>query len=86
MLYGSPIAFLGMSSIFGCLLDGKAQDVLRLWDVSDSTNLNLFQCPLCELQLDSHNHLFFECVFSSQVWNHVKVLASMQNIAPVLNE
>ena len=26
----------------------KTQDLLKQWDVGDNTNLNLFQCPLCE--------------------------------------
>ncbi|XP_022041815.1 uncharacterized protein LOC110944460 [Helianthus annuus] len=29
---------------------------------------------------DSHNHLFFECEFSAQVWNDVKGLAGMDTI------
>ena len=41
----------------------KTQDVLRHWDVNDSTNLNLMWCPLCELQPDSHQHLFFNVLF-----------------------
>ncbi|GKA17244.1 zf-CCHC domain-containing protein [Tanacetum coccineum] len=38
----------------------KTQDVMRQWDVSSNANLNLLQCPLCGLQPDSHDHLFFE--------------------------
>ncbi|GJS40480.1 putative reverse transcriptase domain, reverse transcriptase zinc-binding domain protein [Tanacetum coccineum] len=45
----------------------KTQDTLRQGDVSINTNLNLLQCPLCETQPDSHDHLFFECVFSLEV-------------------
>ncbi|GKB87739.1 reverse transcriptase domain, reverse transcriptase zinc-binding domain protein [Tanacetum coccineum] len=47
----------------------KKQDLLRQWDVSLSTELNLSRCSLCELVLESHNHLYFEYPFSSQVWS-----------------
>ena len=49
----------------------KTQDLLKQWDVGDNTNLNLFQCPLCELEPDSHEHLFFECLFAREVWSSV---------------
>ncbi|GKC90327.1 reverse transcriptase zinc-binding domain-containing protein [Tanacetum coccineum] len=57
----------------------KTQDVLRQWDVSSNTNLNLLRCLLCGLQPDSHDHLFFESVFSSQVWDHLKTYAGIPN-------
>nr|GEX06939.1 hypothetical protein [Tanacetum cinerariifolium] len=47
----------------------KTQDVLRQWDVSCDSNLNVLRCPLCKTQPDSHSHLFFECQFSSHVWS-----------------
>ncbi|CAI9261358.1 unnamed protein product [Lactuca saligna] len=43
------------------------QDRMRFWD----KNKNL-KCVFCNLQPDSHNHLFFECSYSSLVWNMVK--------------
>ncbi|GJS39935.1 putative reverse transcriptase domain-containing protein [Tanacetum coccineum] len=58
----------------------NTQDTLRQWDVSSNTDLNLLKCPLCEFQCDSHDHLFFECMFSSQVWDHLKRLTSLSNI------
>ncbi|GKD08631.1 homeodomain-like protein [Tanacetum coccineum] len=58
----------------------KTQDTLRQWDVSSNTNLNLLECPLCRTQLDSHDLLFFECVFSLHVWEHVKIFTGMSNI------
>nr|GEV95208.1 ribonuclease H-like domain-containing protein [Tanacetum cinerariifolium] len=63
----------------------KTQDNLRQWDLSSNANLNLFQCPLCESQSDSHDHLFFECVFSLQVWNHIKIYAGTPRVAASLN-
>nr|GEW88911.1 hypothetical protein [Tanacetum cinerariifolium] len=44
----------------------KTQDVLRSWDVDPSTDLATLRCPPCGVQMDSHEHLFFQCAFSSQ--------------------
>ncbi|GKB46101.1 ribonuclease H-like domain-containing protein, partial [Tanacetum coccineum] len=63
----------------------KTQDTLRQWDVSSNANLNLLQCPLCESQLDSHDHLFFECVFSLQVWSHVKIYVGLPTVSVSLS-
>ncbi|GJT55811.1 reverse transcriptase domain, reverse transcriptase zinc-binding domain protein [Tanacetum coccineum] len=62
----------------------KTQDRLRQWDVGPSIDLNLLKCPLCDLVPDSHDHLFFECSFSSQVWSKVRVL--MDAIPPHLSD
>nr|GEZ26762.1 hypothetical protein [Tanacetum cinerariifolium]GEZ26765.1 hypothetical protein [Tanacetum cinerariifolium] len=64
----------------------KTQDRLRQWDVSPDTNLNLLRCPLCNVVLDSHSHLFFECPYSSQVWSQIRVLIDMNNIAPRIED
>ncbi|GJV62602.1 uncharacterized protein Tco_1473430 [Tanacetum coccineum] len=60
----------------------KTQDRLRQWDVGPSIHLNLLRCPLCDLVPDYHDHLFFECSFSSQVWSKVHVLCDMDSISP----
>ncbi|GKE75820.1 hypothetical protein Tco_1537861, partial [Tanacetum coccineum] len=57
---------------------------LRQCDVSQSIDLNLLRCPLCDLVPDSHDQLFFECAFSSQVWSKVRVLCGMDTIPPRL--
>ncbi|GJU80367.1 putative gag-pol polyprotein [Tanacetum coccineum] len=62
----------------------KTQDRLRQWDVGPSIDLNLLRCPLCDLVPDYHDHLFFECAFSSQVWSKVRVLCDMDSIPPRL--
>nr|GEV28402.1 RNA-directed DNA polymerase, eukaryota, reverse transcriptase zinc-binding domain protein [Tanacetum cinerariifolium] len=36
-------------------------------------------------QPDSHDHLFFECMFSLQVWEHLKPFTSMSDIPSDLN-
>ncbi|GJU68869.1 reverse transcriptase domain, reverse transcriptase zinc-binding domain protein [Tanacetum coccineum] len=58
----------------------KTQDQLRQWDVGPDTNLNLLRCPLCDLVLASHSHLFFECSFSMQSWSHVHALSGLDVI------
>ncbi|GJR61141.1 reverse transcriptase zinc-binding domain-containing protein [Tanacetum coccineum] len=60
----------------------RTQDKLRQWDVGDGTDLNLLQCALCESQKDSHPHLFFECAFSSKVWQLVFHLADLDQVPP----
>ncbi|GJW80994.1 reverse transcriptase domain, reverse transcriptase zinc-binding domain protein [Tanacetum coccineum] len=62
----------------------KTQDRLWQWDVGPSIDLNLLRCPLCDLIPDSHDHLFFECAFSLQVWFKVCVLYGMDSIPPRL--
>ncbi|XP_023770921.1 uncharacterized protein LOC128133963 [Lactuca sativa] len=43
------------------------QDRMRFWD----KNKNL-KCTLCNMQPDSHSHLFFECPYWFLVWKVVK--------------
>ncbi|GJV63641.1 hypothetical protein Tco_1474469 [Tanacetum coccineum] len=57
----------------------KTQDRIYSWEASSSL-LNLF--PLCDLQPDSHDHLFFECSFSQHIWNHFKHLAGLGSTIP----
>ncbi|XP_071700171.1 uncharacterized protein [Rutidosis leptorrhynchoides] len=42
----------------------KTQDMLKNWEINPSISL---LCPLCKLVPDSHNHLFFDCVFPRAV-------------------
>ena len=60
----------------------RTQDRLRH---NDPTNGALL-CPLCNTQLDSHDHLFFECLFSFQVWDSLKVFAGLTNIPSSLED
>ncbi|GJU39275.1 hypothetical protein Tco_1192232 [Tanacetum coccineum] len=50
----------------------KTQDMLRNWD-ANLANV----CSMCETQLDSHEHLFFECPFSQVIWSHMKVYTGL---------
>ncbi|GJV61288.1 hypothetical protein Tco_1467388 [Tanacetum coccineum] len=40
----------------------RPRNKLRHWDIGS----NLLSCPFCEVQPDTHSHLFFECNFPSQ--------------------
>ncbi|GKE07010.1 reverse transcriptase domain, reverse transcriptase zinc-binding domain protein [Tanacetum coccineum] len=60
----------------------KTQDRLWSWDVAGSMSS---YCSLCETTPDSHEHLFFECPFSSQVWFHLRDLVGLPSIQPSIN-
>ncbi|GKA38795.1 retrovirus-related pol polyprotein from transposon TNT 1-94 [Tanacetum coccineum] len=64
----------------------KTQDMMRPWDVGQNTTVVSNTCPLCNMQMDSHEHLFFECRFSSKVWLSIRNLAGMDNIPPILED
>ncbi|GJV75755.1 reverse transcriptase domain, reverse transcriptase zinc-binding domain protein [Tanacetum coccineum] len=56
----------------------KTHDRMRQWDVGPDIDLNLLRCSLCKAQPDSHDHLFFECPYSSRVWLQVLHMADIQ--------
>ncbi|GJU46260.1 reverse transcriptase domain, reverse transcriptase zinc-binding domain protein [Tanacetum coccineum] len=62
----------------------KTQDMLRSWDLNG--NIPVVLCPLCESQPDSHEHLFFECVFLRQVWDSLKVLAGIPHATASISD
>ncbi|XP_022015029.1 uncharacterized protein LOC110914549 [Helianthus annuus] len=47
------------------------QDKILQWEFSRRKNMNMMCCALCFADIDSHQHLFFECKFSSHIWNKV---------------
>ncbi|GJU96160.1 reverse transcriptase domain, reverse transcriptase zinc-binding domain protein, partial [Tanacetum coccineum] len=57
----------------------KTQDLVPMWDVSDSLGM---VCSLCESVPDSHDHLFFECPFAKGIWDRVKVCAGLAHYTP----
>ncbi|XP_022030900.1 uncharacterized protein LOC110931835 [Helianthus annuus] len=59
----------------------KTQDVMQAWSASGNANFNLMCCSLCTSGPDSHEHLFFECGYASEIWNEVKVKADMGEIS-----
>nr|GEY42926.1 hypothetical protein [Tanacetum cinerariifolium] len=59
----------------------RTQDCLRSWEVDSDLAV---VCPLCETQPDSHEHLFFDCPFSQQVWSRVQKIAGLTGAGPSL--
>ncbi|GKA91010.1 hypothetical protein Tco_0812880 [Tanacetum coccineum] len=57
----------------------RTQDCLRSWEVVAGLAV---VCPLCETQPDSHEHLFFDCPFSQQVWSRVQQFAGLTGAGP----
>nr|GEU55809.1 plasma membrane ATPase 4-like [Tanacetum cinerariifolium] len=49
------------------------QDRLKEWN--PGVDFTCFLCSACE---DSHNHLFFQCTFSSKIWKSMKDRAKMK--------
>nr|GEX24019.1 hypothetical protein [Tanacetum cinerariifolium] len=56
----------------------KTQDNLMSWDMSSLVAVN--SCLLCSSLPDSHEHLFFECTFSRQVWTHMSKMAGCTSL------
>ena len=49
------------------------QDKIRKWGSYD-----LMVCPLCYSDMDSHQHLFFQCDYAKQFWSRVKAKMGIQ--------
>nr|GEU31441.1 hypothetical protein [Tanacetum cinerariifolium] len=64
----------------------KTQDNLRSWDVGEIVIISPLRCSMCNLVMDSHEHLFFECVYSSNVWRFVRTFAGMESVSPRLED
>lgn len=64
-------AFILRLSLLGKL---PTQDRIMSWNSQVS-----LKCPLCTVVNDSHEHLFFKCPFSEEIWNKVKAKANKLN-------
>ncbi|GKC04454.1 homeodomain-like protein [Tanacetum coccineum] len=64
----------------------KTHDKLRQLDVGGDLNLSTLRCVLCDSQPDSHEHLLFECQFSSKVWLYIRHLAGMDIVPARLED
>lgn len=53
----------------------KTQDKMRTWDSNPDAI-----CMFCNAQKDTHNHLFFECEYPTQVWRRLRMLANMHTV------
>lgn len=57
-------AFILWLSLHGRL---ATQDRIMMWN-----SQNNLKCPLCGSVNDSHEHLFFKCKYSEEIWNAIK--------------
>ncbi|KAL7616874.1 hypothetical protein Lser_V15G04043 [Lactuca serriola] len=55
----------------------KTQDRVRGWEVAGK-----LLCPFCEIVPDSHNHLFFNCDYTSRIWRYfcIKVGLNLKTV------
>jgi hypothetical protein len=44
------------------------------------------QCPLCDQQAETINHLLVSCVFTKQVWTGLFQLVALLELVPQLND
>ncbi|XP_071714240.1 uncharacterized protein [Rutidosis leptorrhynchoides] len=56
----------------------KTQDKLKSWEIHNGMQLI---CPLCKFCSDTHDHLFFECMYSSQVWRKITALTWLPQLS-----
>ena len=61
----------------------RTQDLLRSYDL---TNNDPLVCPLCGRQPDSHDHLFFSCSYSMQVWSSLTRFAGFSSLPSSLDD
>ncbi|XP_071708301.1 uncharacterized protein [Rutidosis leptorrhynchoides] len=54
----------------------KTQDKLQAWETRFISSSPL-QCSLCSQIIDSHEHLFFNCSFSAQLWSYCASLSKV---------
>ncbi|GJW84566.1 RNA-directed DNA polymerase, eukaryota, reverse transcriptase zinc-binding domain protein [Tanacetum coccineum] len=57
------------------------QDKIMAWGIQTG-----LLCSLCKKVNDSHGHLFFQCVYSKEVWNRMDTMMNMDKIDYQWNE
>ncbi|KAK9058081.1 hypothetical protein SSX86_022921 [Deinandra increscens subsp. villosa] len=62
------------------------QDKILAWDATRRKNMNMMCCMLCYSNYDSHEHLFFECRYSMQVWSTVRKKTCISLNGPVWSD
>ncbi|XP_022032480.1 uncharacterized protein LOC110933573 [Helianthus annuus] len=56
------------------------QDRILQWNHKVTGSMNQMCCLLCYAGLESHEHLFFQCAYSKEVWNHVRSRVGMSSV------
>ncbi|GJV25614.1 hypothetical protein Tco_1378309 [Tanacetum coccineum] len=75
-----PFSWLAKAPNLGLVptptLTASSQD-RRKWRDTNATDLTQVRCSLYGTQADSHEHLFFECSYSSKVWSLIRGFVGM---------
>ncbi|XP_021996206.1 uncharacterized protein LOC110893404 [Helianthus annuus] len=61
------------------------QDKILQWDFARRKKMNMMCCLLCYANVDSHDHLFFDCNYATQVWIKVRDKGGMSSVGPDWN-
>ncbi|KAJ0600035.1 putative reverse transcriptase zinc-binding domain-containing protein [Helianthus annuus] len=56
------------------------QDRIMRWNHLVTGSMNLMCCLLCQSDLETHEHLFFECSYSKSVWHKVRHKVEMNSV------
>ncbi|XP_022032624.1 uncharacterized protein LOC110933726 [Helianthus annuus] len=56
------------------------QDRILRWNHAVTGSMNLMCCLLCYSEIETHEHLFFECPYSKSVWHKVRQKAYMESV------
>ena len=54
----------------------KTTDRISKW-----FNVSSVLCPLCNLEDETHCHLFFKCEFSKRIWDNLKPLCKLEDLS-----
>ncbi|GJX28615.1 putative RNA-directed DNA polymerase [Tanacetum coccineum] len=58
----------------------KTQDRLEVWQ-----EVNDIKCSLCGVEPESHDHLFFDCCFSLEIWHQFRDLVKLDSAPNALS-
>lgn len=59
----------------------KTQDRLKSWEIPTTTRKEDLRCCLCSCVQDNHAYLFFECMYSRNLWFKLRKLCNMDTIS-----
>lgn len=74
--FGTLISFLSMHLFCGLQL--RINCAHRI-NCKNGTPNNAYECSLCKNELDSHNHLFFECEYAKEIWGKLRNKAKIHD-------
>ncbi|XP_074289244.1 uncharacterized protein LOC141614397 [Silene latifolia] len=80
---GRAFVLLGQSSynlLYGCSMKLATQDNIQKRGFQFAS-----RCCLCETHVDDHDHLFFSCSFSANIWGSILTWMNLPNITAPLS-